>query len=696
MDDRQRRLLGGGLEAWGGFFLSIRPAIGKMVMNFDRASGAFKQSGRAVDVLLTYMQWRDPRDLEPARMAPKLRVRMKRFLKNLSVKLVFSRDPNAKYKIRGVSDESAANYLFETEPGRQMNVAQYISQKYNYQIRFPWLPCVQLTKIAWYPLECVEILPGTQFLGKLEPDQVAEMIKFTTMKPNERLNTLRDGLKHLRLAGDSMTLRHWNFDVEQRPITVPARILDPPPLTFADGRTGGPAVIMPRDGAWDKEMRGKKALKSPTIVQRWFVVVFAHDSPGREGFARRQVEVSVNQFVGACKDFGITFTLTEPMIVHVGSTPDVKAAIKDVAKRAGYGKNAPPQFVLAYIQTKSSPEYALIKAACDVTFGVASQCLVIQQVARQKGNQYYANVALKVNVKLEGGVNQRVEGWLPGFKVTTTIVFGADVGHPGPGSLLPSIAGVVASCDPHGVKYGTAVRAQNGREEIIMDLEAMAYELIDNYRKVTGKLPDRVIFYRDGVSEGQFDQVARHEIAALKKCYARFLRVQPGYAPKTSFIICGKRHHYKFFPIAPQDGDRSGNVRAGTVIDSDITHPYYNDFYLMSHAGLLGTSKPTHYTTILDESKLGPDQLQVITYQLAYIYARSTRSVSIASPAYYAHHVCFRARHHIGDDDGSTDAGSMSSDQEDRFRNQKLEYAQNKLTGMNGVNPALHNTLYFM
>ena len=26
-------------------------------------------------------------------------------------------------KIRGVSDESAANYLFETEPGRQMNVA---------------------------------------------------------------------------------------------------------------------------------------------------------------------------------------------------------------------------------------------------------------------------------------------------------------------------------------------------------------------------------------------------------------------------------------------------------------------------------------------------------------------------------------------------------------------------------------------
>lgn len=41
------------------------------------------------------------------------------------------------------------------------------------------------------------------------------------------------------------------------------------------------------------------------------------------------------------------------------------------------------------------------------------------------------------------------------------------VGHPGPGSYLPSIAGVVASSDPHGTRYDTAVRAQNSREEIV-------------------------------------------------------------------------------------------------------------------------------------------------------------------------------------------------------------------------------------
>lgn len=58
----------------------------------------------------------------------------------------------------------------------------------------------------------------------------------------------------------------------------------------------------------------------------------------------------------------------------------------------------------------------------------------------------------------------------------------------------------------------------------------------------------------------------------------------------------------------------------------------------MSHGGLLGTSRPTHYTVLLDENKLPADAIQSLTYHLAYIYPRSTRSVSIASPAYYAHH----------------------------------------------------------
>jgi eukaryotic translation initiation factor 2C len=241
-------------------------------------------------------------------------------------------------------------------------------------------------------------------------------------------------------------------------------------------------------------------------------------------------------------------------------------------------------------------------------------------------------------------------------------------------------------------------------------LEEIAFKLIKNFGDKCGKPPQRIMFFRDGVAESQFDQVCREEIGAIKSALGK---LKKGYSPPITYIICGKRHHIRkspdvshikikgspnvdnssgMYPQNPNDADRSGNVKAGTVVDREITHPFYADFYLMSHAGLLGTSRPTHYTVLLDESNLGPDQIQATAYYLAHIYARSTRSVSIASPAYYAHHVCFRARHHIGDDDGAaSDMGSASPEQLDALRDQKLQFARSQLARGLGDNIVSHN-----
>lgn len=57
------------------------------------------------------------------------------------------------------------------------------------------------------------------------------------------------------------------------------------------------------------------------------------------------------------------------------------------------------------------------------------------------------------------------------------------------------------------------------------------------------------------------------------------------------FIFFGR-----FFPQSDRDGDKSGNCPAGTVVDREIAHPTEFDFYLQSHGGLLGTSRPAHYS----------------------------------------------------------------------------------------------------
>lgn len=116
--------------------------------------------------------------------------------------------------------------------------------------------------------------------------------------------------------------------------------------------------------------------------------------------------------------------------------------------------------------------------------------------------------------------------------------------------------------------------------------------------------------------------------------------------PKLTVVVVGKRHHVRFFPASPQNADKSGNCRAGTVVDTDISHPVEFDFYLQSHGGLLGTSRPAHYSVLLDENEFTSDALEQLSFALCHIYARSTRSVSIPAPVYYADIVCTRAKNH--------------------------------------------------
>lgn len=66
---------------------------------------------------------------------------------------------------------------------------------------------------------------------------------------------------------------------------------------------------------------------------------------------------------------------------------------------------------------------------------------------------------------------------------------------------------VVGSMDAHPSRYSSTVRVQQHRQEIIQELSSMVRELLIHFYKATRFKPTRIIFYRDGVSEGQFQQV---------------------------------------------------------------------------------------------------------------------------------------------------------------------------------------------
>ena len=85
--------------------------------------------------------------------------------------------------------------MFENDQGQEVSIQNYFQTTYNYTLRFPGLPCVQVTKKAWYPMEVCTVERGNKYTKKLLPDQVAEALKcrllfffFSHMLPQVRAN----------------------------------------------------------------------------------------------------------------------------------------------------------------------------------------------------------------------------------------------------------------------------------------------------------------------------------------------------------------------------------------------------------------------------------------------------------------------------------------------------------------------------
>ena len=60
---------------------------------------------------------------------------------------------------------------------------------------------------------------------------------------------------------------------------------------------------------------------------------------------------------------------------------------------------------------------------------------------------------------------------------------------------------------------------------------------------------------------------------------------------------------------------------------------------MLPHYALKGVGRPLHCHVLKDDTHgtVTPDQLQLFTYELCYLYARATKIVSKPAPVYYAH-----------------------------------------------------------
>ncbi|KAG3182601.1 Protein argonaute-2 [Phytophthora cactorum] len=636
--------LGEGAELWFGYFQSLRATQNRLVVNLDLAATAFVEE---MDVLDFLRQTLSLRDL-PTSLAKYQHSAFSKAIRGVKVNITHRPGVRRSYRVNGLTKISAQDTYFENDEGQRVSIVQYFQKTYNLRLRYPKLPCLHVgapQKKNYLPMEVCHIMAGQKCPRKVTDNQVANMIKFTCTPPDQRKRAIEQKFREAGFSSDP-TLRAFGLDVEPRMVETTGRQLPPPTIEYSGG-----ARESPRDGAWN--MRGKR-FNTPAQLKSWAVISLAD--------ARYCNQASIEKFFKAVMaqmgQLGMRCPPKLPPILLKQRREDsVRGMFQAAVKAANQTFKTPPQIIWMINPRMDAQAYGELKLMSDseAGMGVLSQCMLSKHIPKCNP-QYIANILMKVNTKL-GGKNGVISGPLPRVSASRTIIFGADVTHPSPmDKTRPSIAAVTASMDANFIRHASAIRAQGHRVEQIMNLKDMVVELMKQfYRQARGK-PDRIVFYRDGVSEGQFHMVLNYEVTAIREaCQA----LEVGYLPPITFVIVQKRHNTRLFPNNPKDTDRSGNVKAGTVVDTGICHPIENDFYLMSHAGLQGTSRPTHYHVLLNEIGFTADELQTLTYKLCYTFARCTRSVSMVPSAYYSHLVAFRARFFLaeGSDTASTVSG---------------------------------------
>lgn len=428
----------------------------------------------------------------------------------------------------------------------------------------------------------------------------------------------------------------------------------------------------------------------------------------RSNYTKDDITATVGRFSKSLAKNGVTVQQQAFPGQEVTLNSHSDPALDEMFKRAATKLDLLLVILPGRDKSDNTELYSYIKTLGDTKYGIHTICVVGSKFTGGRGeDQYFANVALKFNLKL-GGNNQMVDpSRLSFLNEDKTMVVGIDVTHPSPGSSsnAPSVAGLVASTDKHLGQWPGSLSIQSeARQEMVSDLTSMLKTALDNWRNL-GKhasLPENILVYRDGVSEGQYQTVYDEEIPRLRKAFAEKYPADltKKNLPRLTVIIVGKRHHTRFYPSQAKDMDRGGNCKPGTVVDRGVTEEGMWDFYLQSHAVIQGTGRPAHYVVVLDEifrdraKKLKSskpqdspaNELERVTQALCYSYSRATKAVSICTPAYHADILCERARRYMADlfegvsDDASSVAGASAAGVVPTVR----------------VHPKLENTMFYI
>ncbi|KAK1293740.1 Protein argonaute 2 [Acorus calamus] len=606
--DRGQDLRRGVVQALDGFIQGLRVTKQGLVVYVDHSAMAFRKKRPIIEVIQDTLRLRQLD--ENVTLSGKQRTQTEGALRGLPVTVNHRVTPQ-KFTVQGLGahDSDGTRFTIDRPEGGSFSVREYFRSRYDREIRYGKLPCLDLGKNGrpnYVPMEFCDIAGGQKFpkqnLDKYEADKLRRIALANPIRRKDSiLRTVRsdDG----PCVGE--LLSQCGITISTSMTEVTGKVLQRPDLMLRHNKNDQP--------------------------QNWAILDFSAPALDRKTF--------VHDLVSTLRQNGVHISPTPlfvtPSSMNVLSHP---VRLSHVLRQVAEGAQR-PQLLICAIKDRElrSDGYNILKLLCETELGIMTQCCVTEHANNcdsKKWDQYLTNFGLLINAKL-GGSNAELFHGVPTLADRANerfMLIGADVNHPSPGSdkSSPSIAAVVGSINlPASTRYAARIRAQPHRTEQILEFGDMVRELVEHYNSLNKGRPDNIVIFRDGVADNQFEMVIDKELPDLRE--------KLGYSPKITVIVAQKRHHTRLFP-------EDGNVPPGTVVDTVVVDQNKPNFYLCSHQGLIGMSKPTHYHVLLDDIGFGSGEVKRMIYHLCFTFARCTKPVSLVPPVNYADNAAYRGR----------------------------------------------------
>ena len=680
--------LAGGLVALRGYFSSVRCATGRMLLNLNVTSGAFYQTVPLQDLL---NRFGNPNPEQREIFIRRLKVLYQRPgktpVKSERTIVGFARSVGGKKPVNVKRFGNAREVTFKYTDRSGPQAKDITTSVFDFfkglgvVLTSPELPVLNVGAVndpIYVPMEMCTVLPGQPYRKFLTGDQTSQMLKFAARVPNQNAMSIAGdgniggtGLKLLQLIGRSQgagqSIELFGLSASTKMLTVHGRILVAPTPLYGEKK-----VAKPFNGSWN--CAGQAFVRGGKFTS-WTSCIL--DLPGRTAVPYDDPQGQASTaLTNLLKDELVKYGLTMGKYMGAKKFPLSPLTMENrdannTALDTIFSRLEKAQIPLVFIVLPNDDKwlYARIKYYGDTRYGIHTICSIGNKLAKEKDQgMYMGNLALKFNLK-GGGVNHEIANTLASPLDDSTMLMGIDVTHPSPGSAkgAPSIATVVASRDRYLSQWPGSLRKQKGKQEMIDEgnaklgdcvnesiLKEMIKERLGVWRKSNqNALPKKILVYRDGVSEGQYNLVLNQELPHFEAAFNEVYGKKANW-PKMAVIVVGKRHHTRFYATKEEEADYNAqkqrgslNTKPGTVVDRGITGTTYHEFFLQAHQGLQGTARPGHYVVIKDDIGFNANSLEQVTHHLCYLFGRAPKAVSYVPPAYYADILATRGRAYL-------------------------------------------------